>query len=256
MKKFDELIDLVRTLRSPEGCPWDREQTPESLVPYFIEEVHEAVEAIEEEDAGKLKYELGDVLLHVVFQTLIAEERNAFSMEDVLEGICQKMLSRHPHVFRKDREYSFGEAASLWEREKHKGSRKHILDGVPKRLPELHRSFRMQQKAAAVGFDWDKADEVWAKVGEEMQEFREALASGNKNEARDEFGDILFALVNISRFYDLHPETALKQSNEKFYRRFSAVEDHYAAEGNAMQDATLEELDAVWEKVKKKEKTS
>ncbi len=253
MKAFDDLIDIVRRLRSPDGCPWDREQTRESLIPYFIEEVHEAVETIEKRETDKLKYELGDVLLHIVFQTVIAEENGEFDFEDVLNGIRNKMVSRHPHVFARDREYSPREAKDIWEQEKSKEAREHLLDGIPKSLPELHRSFRMQQKAAAVGFDWDNVDEVWKKLDEEIGEFKEALAGGDRQEAEDEYGDILFALVNLSRFYDLHPEQALKRSNEKFYRRFSAIEDHYKAAGATMRDATLEELDAVWEGVKKKE---
>ncbi|MBN2780991.1 MAG: nucleoside triphosphate pyrophosphohydrolase, partial [Candidatus Marinimicrobia bacterium] len=188
MKAFDELIDIVRRLRSPEGCPWDREQTRESLTPYFIEEVHEAVETIENNEIDKLRYELGDVLLHVVFQTVIAEENGEFGFEDVLNGIRNKMVSRHPHVFAKDREYSPQEAKDIWEQEKSKEAREHLLDGIPKSLPELHRSFRMQQKAAAVGFDWDHVDEVWKKLDEEIAEFKEALGTGDREEAEDEYG--------------------------------------------------------------------
>lgn len=253
MKLFDELIRIVRILRSPEGCPWDREQTRESLTPYFIEEVHEAVQANEEKNTEQLKYELGDVLLHVVFQTVIAEENNEFGFEDVLKAVCDKMIRRHPHVFSKDREYSLEEANRIWERQKSKEPKENLLDGVPGSLPELHRSLRLQQKAAAAGFDWDNVDRVWDKVEEEFAEFRHALEQGNKKDIEDEFGDILFALVNLSRFYDLHPGTALKISNEKFYRRFSAVENHYRSKGISMHGATLEELDAVWEKVKEKE---
>ncbi|MCK4812632.1 MAG: nucleoside triphosphate pyrophosphohydrolase [Candidatus Marinimicrobia bacterium] len=254
MKEFDDLINVVRKLRAPEGCPWDREQTRESLIPYFIEEVHEAVDTIERNEIDKLKYELGDVLLHVVFQTVIAEENNEFSFQDVLKTIHDKMISRHPHVFQKDREYTPEEANQIWEQEKSREKREHILDGIPQTLPALHRSYRMQQKAAAVGFDWDNVDDVWKKLDEELAEFKHALASHDTDEIENEFGDILFVLVNLSRFYNIHPETALKRSNEKFYRRFNAVEDHYKQQNRSMQEAGLEELDAVWNKIKQDEK--
>lgn len=254
MKLFDELIELVRKLRSPEGCPWDREQTPESLIPYFIEEVHEAVDTIESGDKQKLKEELGDVLLHVVFQTLIAEENNAFTFEDVLRHISDKMIRRHPHVFGERTSRAPEDANKIWEAEKSREKGDRLLDGIPRRLPELHRAYRMQQKAASVGFDWDDVADVWKKLDEEIGEFRHAASEADKEAMEDELGDILFALVNLSRFYDLHPGMALKRSNDKFYRRFSEVEDHYKGDNNKMHDATLEELDTVWESVKAKEK--
>ena len=253
MKSFEELIEVVRTLRAPGGCPWDREQTRESLTPYFLEEVHEAIETIEEHQIDKLRYELGDVLLHIVFQTVIAEENGEFTFDDVCGGIRDKMIHRHPHVFQSDQEYSAQEAKTIWEKEKSKKRSGRILDGIPKRLPELHRAFRMQQKASSVGFDWDDVRPVWKKVDEEIMEFKDALESGDKLHSEEEFGDILFALVNLSRFYDIHPEQALKKSNDKFYRRFADVEAHYLQEGRSMKDDSLEELDSVWNKVKKKE---
>lgn len=250
MKSFDELIDIVRKLRSPEGCPWDREQTPRSLVPYLLEETHEVIDAIEHDDNTQLKKELGDVMLHLIFQILIAEEGGKFDFDDVLKGISEKMRRRHPHVFQKDREYSAQEVNRIWEKEKSKEAREHLLDGIPQRLPELHRSFRMQQKAAAVGFDWERVEEVWEKLDEELEEFHKAVATRDKEEMEDEMGDMLFALVNLSRFYGLHPERALKRSNDKFYRRFSAIEDYYKVSGKSMKDASLRELDEAWEKVK------
>jgi tetrapyrrole methylase family protein / MazG family protein len=251
---FDELIELVRKLRSPEGCPWDREQTRASLIPYFIEEVHEAVDTIENGDTEKLKDELGDVLLHVVFQTVIAEENKEFTFEDVLQNISDKMIRRHPHVFGEDPSCSPEDANRIWEAEKNKEKGNRILDGIPGRLPELHRAYRMQQKAAAAGFDWEDVADVWKKLDEEMTEFRHAVKEHDKKAMEDELGDIFFALVNLSRFYDLHPGISLKRSNDKFYRRFSEVEDHYKGDNNKMRDATLEELDTVWESVKAKEK--
>lgn len=252
MKAFDELIKVVRTLRAPGGCPWDREQTRESLIPYFLEEVHEAIETIEHKEIDKLRYELGDVLLHIVFQTVIAEENNEFTFEDVCHGIKDKMVNRHPHVFESDKEYTAEEAKATWERVKGKKKEK-LLDGIPKTLPALHRSYRMQQKAAAVGFDWDDVSDVWKKFDEEIGEFKDALASGDKDHAQEEFGDILFALVNLSRFYNIHPEEALKTSNDKFLRRFGEVETHYKKENRSMKEDSLEELDKVWDEVKSRE---
>ena len=251
MKEFDELVNIVRRLRAPDGCPWDREQTSESLTPYFLEEVHEAIETIERKEMDKLKYELGDVMLHIVFQTVIAEENNEFGFEDVLNGIRDKMITRHPHVFDPESGFTAEEADATWEIMKSKEKEGRLLDGIPKSLPELHRAFRMQQKAAAVGFDWDEVGEVWKKVDEEIGEFKEALDSGHKDHAEEEFGDILFALVNLSRFYDIHPGMALSKSNDKFYDRFAKVEEHYKRQGRSMKDDTLDELDKVWEDVKK-----
>lgn len=252
MKEFDELIDVVRKLRGPDGCPWDQEQTHESLAPYFLEETLEAIETIEDKEMDKLRYELGDVLLHIVFQTLIAEENGEFNFADVMNGIKNKMIDRHPHVFDFDKEYTSEEANVIWEKEKSKKRKGHILDGIPKSLPALHRSYRMQQKAASVGFDWDDVSDVWKKVDEEFGEFKEAYESGDKAHAEEEFGDILFALVNLARFYDIHPGQALKKGNEKFYRRFNKVEKYYNEAGRSMKDDSLEELDKVWEDVKRK----
>jgi tetrapyrrole methylase family protein/MazG family protein len=249
MREFDDLIDIVRRLRAPDGCPWDREQTRESLTPYFLEEVHEAIETIERKEIDKLKYELGDVMLHIVFQTVIAEENKEFDFKDVLNGIKNKMITRHPHVFDPESGYTAEEANATWEIMKSKKKEGRLLDGIPKSLPELHRAFRMQQKAAAVGFDWD---EVWKKLDEEIGEFKEALASGDKDHAEEEYGDILFALVNLSRFYDIHPGMALAKSNDKFYDRFAKVEEHFKASGEDMKDVGLKKLDEVWEDVKKR----
>lgn len=254
MKEFNDLIDIVRRLRAPDGCPWDREQTRESLTPYFLEEVHEAIETIERKEIDKLKYELGDVMLHIVFQTVIAEENKEFSFEDVLNGIKDKMITRHPHVFDPESGYTAEEANATWEIMKSKKKEGRLLDGIPKSLPELHRAFRMQQKVAAVGFDWDEVGEVWKKLDEEIGEFKDALASGNKEHAEEEYGDILFALVNLSRFYDIHPGMALAKSNDKFYDRFAKVEEHFKRTGEDMKDKTLEELDKVWEDVKRQGK--
>jgi len=256
MKEFDQLINIVRKLRSPGGCPWDQEQTRESLTPYFLEEAHEVIETIENKEIDKLRYELGDVMLHLVFQTVIAEENGEFTFEDVLNGISEKMITRHPHVFDPESGYTAAEANATWEIMKSKKKKGKLLDGIPKTLPELHRSFRMQQKAAAVGFDWDDVSDVWKKLDEEIGEFKEALDSGDKAHSEEEYGDILFALVNLSRFYNIHPGQALQRSNQKFYDRFSKVEAYYKEQGRSMKDESLEELDKVWEMVKSQETSS
>lgn len=253
MKEFDELIAVVKKLRGPDGCPWDKEQTHESLIPYFLEETHEAIETIEDKELDKLRYELGDVLLHIVFQSVIAEENEEFTIADVLNGIKDKMINRHPHVFNSNKKCTAEEANIIWEKEKSKKRTGRILDGVPKSLPALHRSYRMQQKAASVGFNWDDVSDVWKKVDEEFEEFKEAHALGDKVHAEEEFGDILFALVNLARFYDIHPGEALKKGNEKFKRRFNQVEDFYTKANRNMKDDSLEELDKVWDLVKSKE---
>jgi MazG family protein len=224
------------------------------LTPYFLEEVHEAIETIERKEIDKLKYELGDVMLHIVFQTVIAEENKEFDFKDVLNGIKNKMITRHPHVFDPESGYTAEEANATWEIMKSKKKEGRLLDGIPKSLPELHRAFRMQQKAAAVGFDWDEVREVWKKLDEEIGEFKEALASGDKDHAEEEYGDILFALVNLSRFYDIHPGMALAKSNDKFYDRFAKVEEHFKASGEDMKDVGLKKLDEVWEDVKRQGK--
>ncbi len=251
MKKLDELIAIVRKLRSPKGCPWDRDQNSRSLLPYFLEEAYEAADAIRQGNPEQLKKELGDVLLHLVFQALIAEEEGKFDFDAILTGIIDKMKSRHPHVFQKDRKYKQEEIHKTWEKQKE--AREHVLDGIPPELSELHRAYRMQEKAAAQGFDWDNIDDVWKKLEEEIQEFRVAKDSGSAEAMEEEMGDVLFALVNLSRFYGLHPDLALMHSNQKFYRRFSAVEDYFKEKGVPMQDAGLQELDRIWNTIKKQE---
>jgi XTP/dITP diphosphohydrolase len=193
-------------------------------------------------------------MLHIVFQTVIAEENKEFDFKDVLNGIKNKMITRHPHVFDPESGYTAEEANATWEIMKSKKKEGRLLDGIPKSLPELHRAFRMQQKAAAVGFDWDEVREVWKKLDEEIGEFKEALASGDKDHAEEEYGDILFALVNLSRFYDIHPGMALAKSNDKFYDRFAKVEEHFKASGEDMKDVGLKKLDEVWEDVKRQGK--
>jgi len=251
MQKFQELVDIVAALRDTDkGCPWDIKQTPESLVPNFIEELYEAVEAIEEKDDEALREELGDLLLHIVFQAQIAREKGNFSIHGVLEAICEKLVSRHPHVFG-DLNITDAEGVKMnWERikKREKTERESVLDGIPKALPALIHAHRIQEKAASVGFDWTELKPVLAKIEEEHEELLEALGAGDSEAIRDELGDLLFSIVNLARKLGIDAEAALKDTTRKFYRRFRHVEAQYT-DGD-IHEASLEELDAHWESAK------
>lgn len=251
------LTDVMTTLRSPGGCPWDIEQTHESLRRYMIEEVYEVIEAIENEDAPLLCEELGDLLLQIVFHARVAEECGHFSMQDVIDGVTAKMIRRHPHVFGDINVLDAGEVLVNWDaikaREK-AGQRKGTLDGVSPGLPALMAAFKLQKKASKVGFDWDEAKEVWEKVREELGELAEASAEGDKKMIEEEFGDVLFSLVNLSRFLHIEPETSLTLANHKFRRRFTFIEEKMEEQGKKWQDMTLDMMNALWERAKQEEK--
>lgn len=251
MHNFQELVDIVAALRDKEsGCPWDIKQTKESLVPNFIEELYEAVEAIEEKDADSLQEELGDLLLHIVFQAQIAREEGSFNIADVLQSICDKLVRRHPHVFG-DIDIRDAEGVKMnWERikKKEKTERESVLDGVPRALPALIQAHRIQEKAASVGFDWPDLKPVLAKIEEEHEELLEALTSRDEDAITEELGDYIFSIVNLSRKLGIDAEAALKQTNRKFYRRFRHVEAQYNEDD--IHEASLEELDAHWESAK------
>lgn len=253
MKEFDELIEVISRLRDPiSGCPWDIKQTPESLVPNFIEELYEAVEAIEDGDDEALAEELGDLMLHIVFQTQIAQEEGRFEIRDVLCKIGAKLVRRHPHVFG-DLELNDAEAVKMnWERIKkvEKTERKSVLEGIPRALPALIYAQRTQEKAASVGFDWQSLEPVMAKLDEERLELDEALATGDGNLIREELGDLLFTVVNLARKLHIDAEGALKECARKFHRRFQYIEEHYQEKGEEIHEATLEELDRIWDKAK------
>ena len=252
-KKFEELVEIIDRLRAPDGCPWDREQTNQSLLPYFIEEAYELIESVDEENWDTVKEELGDLLLHVVFQASIGEDDGKFKLEDSLTNVNEKLVLRHPHVFGDAQADAAFHAKQNWEAQKHKEKRrKSRLDGVPKNLPALVQAQRLQQKASYAGFDWDKIDRVWDKVHEEIEELKEAQSNDLRDHIAEEIGDVLFALVNLSRYLDIPAEDALRQTNQKFTSRFSKVEEGIKAQGKELEDATLKEMDAIWELAKKK----
>lgn len=253
---------LMKRLLAPGGCPWDREQTHESLKQYLIEEAYEVCEAIDEGDDEEICEELGDVALQVVFHAELAERDGRFRLEEVYSKICTKLLDRHPHVFGEVKADDSEAVLKNWEelkREEKKvkarkaGRDRHsALDGVPKALPGLQRAQRLQEKASRVGFDWDKTEDVAAKVEEEVGEFLEAARSGSKENMEEEFGDLLFSLVNLSRFLNLTPEDSLRVACDKFVARFHEVEAEAEKKGRALKEMSLEEMDELWEEAKKK----
>jgi tetrapyrrole methylase family protein/MazG family protein len=255
--KFDRLMAIMRKLRAPGGCPWDAEQTHESLKRYLIEEAYEVIEAIDAKDTPLLKEELGDLLLQPVFHAAIAEEKGDFSMDEVLDAINDKLIRRHPHVFGEEVIESSEAQVQNWEKIKkqEKGvERKSALSGIPPELPALMKAQKITEKAARVGFDWEHTDQVFAKVMEELHEFEEAMLAGDQKEMEAELGDLLFAIVNLGRFVSVDPEEALRKTIARFTKRFSHVEETLHARGMAMQSATLEEMDVLWEEAKRREK--
>ena len=254
---FGRLMEIMRKLRAPGGCPWDAEQTHESLKRYLIEESYEVIEAIDNGDKALLKEELGDLLLQPVFHAAIAEETGSFTMAEVLDAINEKLIRRHPHVFGEEVIESSEAQVENWEKIKkqEKGvARKSALAGIPPELPALMKAQKITEKAARVGFDWEHTDQVFAKVMEELHEFEEAMLSGDQREMESELGDLLFAIVNLGRFLSIDPEEALRKTIQRFTKRFNHVEDTLHARGLAMQSSTLEEMDVLWEEAKKLEK--
>ena len=252
--QFEELVNIVSRLRAPDGCPWDREQTNHTLLPYFVEEVYETIESIDDGDWDLVKEELGDVLLHIVFQASIAEDENFFKIIDSLNNINKKLINRHPHVFGDAKAEAAFHAKQNWEAAKHKEKgRESRLDGVPNSLPSLIRAQRLQQKASYAGFDWEKIEQVWGKVNEEILELKEAEASGNNQHIEEEIGDLLFAIVNLSRYLTISSEDALRKTNQKFIRRFKKVEEGIKAKGKKLDEASLEEMDYLWNEAKHNE---
>ena len=252
--QFEELVNIVSRLRAPDGCPWDREQTNHTLIPYFIEEVYEVIESVDDGDWDLVKEELGDILLHIVFQASIAEDEKNFKIIDSLNNINKKLINRHPHVFGDAKAEAAFHAKQNWEAEKHKEKgRESRLDGVPNSLPSLIRAQRLQQKASYAGFDWEKIEQVWGKVNEEIIELKEAEISGNNQHIEEEMGDLLFAIVNLSRHLNISSEDALRKTNQKFIRRFKKVEEGIKAKGKKLNEASLEEMDSIWNEAKHNE---
>ena len=260
--KFEALLDIMRRLRAPGGCPWDREQTHASLRPFVLEETYEVLEAIDNGDIADLREELGDYLYEAVFLAQIAEEAGQFSIGDAIDAIREKLIRRHPHVFAKQEQITTGQVIARWEtmkaREREaKGDaatrEKTTLSGVPKTLPSLLRAYEISSRAAAVGFDWSKAEDVLDKIEEEVAEVRrevESGATGHLSRAEEEMGDLLFAITNLSRKLGIEPEAALRRANEKFTKRFDAMERAFTGRGRMLSDASLDEMEEEWQRVK------
>ena len=265
--RFERLVEIMRVLRAPGGCPWDREQTIASLRPFLLEETYEVLEAIEDGTPEDLREELGDYLFEAVFVAQISQEAGGFTIADAIDGICDKLIRRHPHIFAPqpgDGEISTTEVLERWEAIKAReraaagttatSPARTTLSGVPKTLPSLLRAFEISARAASVGFDWAKPTDVLDKIEEEVAEVRhevESGATGDLSRAEEEMGDLLFAIANLSRKLGIEPEAALRRANEKFTRRFDAVEHAFLSHGRPLSDASLEEMEAEWQRVKR-----
>lgn len=253
-KAFARLLKIMDELRTQ--CPWDQKQTIESLRHLSIEEVYELSDAILEGDMEEVKKELGDLILHIVFYSKIASETEAFDIADVLHGICEKLIKRHPHVYGDVSVNNEKEVESNWEKIKLKEGNRSVLAGVPNSLPALLKAYRVQEKVRGVGFDWEQKEQVWEKVKEEMQEFEEEFRVApeeaiDQEKAEKEFGDLLFALINYARFIHINPETALERTNKKFIQRFQYLEEQSKKDGKKLVDMSLSEMDVYWEASKK-----
>lgn len=247
-KAFERLVTIMDELR--ERCPWDRKQTIQSLRQLTIEETYELADAITESDWKSIREELGDILLHIVFYTRIAKEQNAFTLDEMINALCEKLIHRHPHIYGDVQVADEEEVKKNWEQLKLREGKKSILSGVPRALPATVKAMRLQEKARQVGFEWETSAQVWQKVKEEEQELGQAVASGDPEKISGEFGDLIFSLINYARFLGIDAEDALERTNKKFIRRFTGIELAAAAEGRSMQEMSLEEMDAVWEKIK------
>lgn len=248
-EKFQKLYEIMRKLR--EECPWDKEQTHDSIKAATLEETYEMIEAIDQKDYQELKAELGDLLLHIVFHSAIGEDNKTFNTEQVIDSITEKLIRRHPHVFGDVEVKDTKEILKKWEEIKLAEGRDSVLEGVPKQLPGLARAYRLQEKASKVGFDWEKIEDVWKKVIEEIEEMHEMEAEGNQTKLEQELGDVFFALTNYARFLGINPENALRLTNEKFIKRFSYVEKKITGLGKKMSESNLTEMDKYWEESKK-----
>jgi XTP/dITP diphosphohydrolase len=234
-----------------EQCPWDRKQTMETLRPLTIEEMYELADAIVKNDLDEVKKELGDVMLHLVFYAKIGAEKGAFDITDVLNGICDKLVHRHPHIYGDVKVSGEEEVKQNWEKLKLKEGKSSVLEGVPVSLPAMVKATRIQEKARGVGFDWDNQEQVWDKLQEELEELKAEVDAGNSTEIEAEFGDLLFSMINYARFLEVNPENALEKTNQKFIKRFQYLEKGAAASGRKLQDMTLAEMDAFWNEAKK-----
>jgi XTP/dITP diphosphohydrolase len=251
IEALGRVIDVLERLRK--DCPWDREQTNLSLRPNTIEEVYELTEAIIEKDIPNIKKELGDVLLHIVFYAKIASETKDFDITDVIHSLCDKLIHRHPHIYATTKANTAGDVERNWEqiKLKEKNGNKSVLSGVPSTLPALIKSYRIQDKARNVGFDWEKREQVWEKVKEEINEVQTEIESQNQDLLENEFGDLLFSIINVARHYNVDPETALERTNQKFIKRFNYLENKTIKQGKNLKEMTLAEMDEIWNEAKK-----
>ena len=247
-ESFERLIAIMDDLR--EKCPWDKKQTIESLRQLTLEETYELTEAISENDWKSIREELGDLLLHIVFYTRIASEKNEFFVQDVINGICEKLIARHPHIYGNVQVENEDDVKRNWEKLKLKEGKKSTFSGVPKALPSLVKAMRVQEKAKQVGFEWETKEQVWEKVEEEIGELKEAIALNDQNKTEDEFGDVVFSLVNFARFLNVDAENALERTNKKFIDRFTRMEKAALASGKSLDEMTLQEMDAIWNEIK------
>jgi MazG family protein len=249
LKAFERLLEIMDELR--EKCPWDKEQTLDSLRNLTIEETYELADAIMDKDLEEIKKELGDLLLHIVFYSKIGSEKGAFDIADVLTGINEKLVFRHPHVFGDQKVKDSTEVLENWEELKMKEGHRSVLSGVPVSLPAMIKSHRIQDKVRAVGFDWDHRDQVWDKVTEEINEVKYEVINGNEHsKVEDEIGDLLFSIVNAARLYDVEPETALERTNRKFIKRFKYLEKKALESGRSIKEMSLQEMEAIWQEAK------
>jgi XTP/dITP diphosphohydrolase len=251
LEAFGRLLDVLDTLR--EKCPWDRKQTNESLRPNTIEETYELCDALINNDTMNICKELGDVLLHVCFYAKIGSEQEQFDIADVCNKLCDKLIYRHPHVYGDSAAENAGDVVKSWEqlKLKEKDGNKTLLSGVPASLPSLIKAYRIQDKARNVGFDWEEKEDVWHKVKEEIEEYQTEIDKMDQEKATDEFGDLMFSLVNAARLYHINPDNALERTNQKFIRRFDYVEQKTLQQRRSLKDMTLEEMDALWNEAKK-----
>ncbi len=249
LKAFDRLLTIMDELR--EQCPWDKKQTMETLRHLTIEETYELGDAILENDLNEVKGELGDLLLHIVFYARIASETQDFDIGDVTNRICEKLISRHPHIYGDVKVADENEVARNWEMLKLKEGKTSVLEGVPKSLPALVKANRIQDKVAGVGFDWEEPEQVFEKLQEELEELQHEVSENNKDKIEAEFGDVLFSMINYARFLKVDPENALERTNKKFIKRFQYLESKAKAMGKSMKDMTLAEMDVYWEEAKK-----
>ena len=244
-KSFGKLLKIMDELR--EKCPWDKKQTMDSLRYLTIEEMYELSDAIIEKNSNEVKKELGDLLLHIVFYARIASETNDFDMEDVINGVCEKLIFRHPHIYGDVKVKDEKEVKKNWEKLKLKEGKKSVLEGVPKSLPAMVKAFRIQEKVRGVGFDWDNKSQIWEKVLEEIQELKVEVENKDLGKIESEFGDVLFALINYARFIEVNPIDALERTNKRFIKRFQIMESKLKEEGKDLSDMNLEEMEKYWQ---------